>query len=188
MGVDFLSVAGHKLYGPKGVGALSIREGIELEPLLHGAAHEAGRRAGTENILQIVGLGSACNLAQTSIDEPSIAELRDHLWRSLEASFGDRVVLNGHPTQRLPNTLNVGFRGCAGGEVLAAMPNVAASTGSACHAGSVRISPVLAAMNVPRDSALGAVRFSLGRDTTRDEIDCVVESIQRVAKLPAAAN
>jgi cysteine desulfurase len=136
--------------------------------------------------LQIVGLGAACELAQTWIDEPSIAELRDHLWRSLEASLGDRVVLNGHPARRLPNTLNVGFRGWSGGEIIAAMPNVAASTGSACHAGSVHISPVLVAMNVPHVNALGAVRFSLGRGTTREEIDCVVESIRRVAKTSAA--
>jgi cysteine desulfurase len=187
MGVDFLSVAGHKLYGPKGVGALYIREGIELEPLLHGAAHEAGRRAGTENILEIIGLGAACELARAWIDERSIKDLRDHLWHSLETSLGDQVVLNGHPIRRLPNTLNVGFRGRTGGEILAAMPNVAASTGSACHAGSVHISPVLAAMGVPRDAALGAVRFSLGRDTTRDEIDCVIESILHATRCSAAA-
>lgn len=165
MGVDFLSVAGHKLYGPKGAGALYIREGLELELLMHGAGHEAGRRAGTENILEIVGLGAACELAHAWIDDRSIPELRDHLWRSLEASLGDQVVLHGHPTLRLPNTLNVGFRGIAGGELLAAMPNVAASTGSACHAGSVHISPVLAAMGVPCDAALGAVRFR-GSNTT----------------------
>lgn len=188
LGVDFLSVAGHKLYGPKGVGALYIREGIELEPLLHGAGHEAGRRAGTENILEIVGLGAACELAHTWIDEGSIADLRDHLWRSLEASLGEQVVLNGHPTLRLPNTLNVSFRGKTGGEVLAAMPNVAASTGSACHAGSMHVSPVLAAMGVPRDVALGAVRFSLGRDTTRGEIDCVVDSIVDATKRSSAAS
>lgn len=156
--VDFLSVAGHKLYGPKGVGALYIREGIELEPLLHGAGHEAGRRAGTENLLEIVGLGAACELALAWVDDGSIAELRDHLWTSLEASLGDQVVLNGHPTRRLPNTLNVSFRGISGIDLLAAIPNLAASTGSACHAGSMHISPVLAAMGVPHEVALGAVR------------------------------
>lgn len=178
MGVDFLTVAGHKLYGPKGVGALYIREGIELEPLLHGASHEAGRRAGTENILGIVGLGAACELAHAWIDEGSIASLRDDFWGSLQAAFGDdQVVLNGHPTRRLPNTLNVGFRGRIGGEILAAMPTVAASTGSACHAGSMHVSPVLAAMGVPHEVALGAVRFSLGRNTTREEIASVVDSL-----------
>jgi cysteine desulfurase len=181
MGVDFLSVAGHKLYGPKGVGALYVREGIELEPLLHGAAHEAGRRAGTENVLEIVGLGAACEFAPVWIDEHHILELRDHLWHSLEALLCDQVVLHGHSTLRLPNTLNVGFRGFTGGEILAAMPHVAASTGSACHAGSIEISPVLAAMGVPRDSALGAVRFSLGRMTSRAEIDAVVDSIRQIA-------
>lgn len=180
LGVDFLSVAGHKLYGPKGVGALFIREGIELEPLLHGAGHEAGRRAGTENVLEIVGLGAACELAHAWIQQRFISDLRDHLWRSLQAALRDQVVLHGHPTLRLPNTLNVGFRGMTGGEILAALPHVAASTGSACHAGSVSISPVLAALGVPHDSALGAVRFSLGRHTTREEIDSVVASLLTV--------
>jgi len=180
MGVDFLTVAGHKLYGPKGVGALYIREGIELEPLLHGADHEAGRRAGTENILQVIGLGAACELAQAWIDDDSVLRLRNRLWHSLEGSFGDQVVLNGHAVQRLPNTLNVGFRGRVGSDLLAAMPQVAASTGSACHAGSTHTSPVLAAMGVPFEVALGAVRFSLGRYTTAEEVDWVVDSLLRI--------
>jgi len=179
LGVDLLTVAGHKLYGPKGVGALYVREGVELEPLLHGADHEAGRRAGTENVVQIVGLGAACESAQLWIDDDSVSGLRDNLWAGLQAAFGDGVVLNGHPTRRLPNTLNVGFRGKVGGEILAAMPGLAASTGSACHAGKTHISPVLAAMGVPHDVALGAVRFSLGRETTRTEIDAVVEMLVR---------
>jgi cysteine desulfurase len=179
LGVDLLSVAGHKFYGPKGVGALFVREGIELESLLHGAGHEAGRRAGTENILEIVGLGAACELAQTWIDDTSISELRDHLWRALRIQFGDRVVLNGHLEQRLPNTLNVSFRGLSGNEILARMPNVAASTGSACHAGTTQISPVLEAMGVPTEVGLGAVRFSLGRSTTQAELDAVVDRLVR---------
>lgn len=187
LGVDLLTVAGHKLYGPKGVGALFIREGMELEPLLHGAGHEAGRRAGTENTLAIVGLGAACELAQVWIDEPSISTLRDGLWSALQASFGDKVVLNGHPTQRLPNTLNVGFRGKMGNEILTTLPNLAASTGSACHAGTTHISPVLAAMGVPRDVALGAVRFSLGRETCRSEIDQVVDWLIRSRTQSSAA-
>ncbi len=177
--VDLLTVAGHKLYGPKGVGALFAREGVDLEPLMHGAGHEAGRRAGTENILEIVGLGAACELAQSWIDDSSIHVLRDEFWNALQASFGDQVILNGHPTKRLPNTLNVGFRGQYGNEILAAMPNLAASNGSACHAGSTHISPVLAAMGVPHEVALGAVRFSLGRETTRNDIDAVVEMLER---------
>lgn len=177
MGVDLLSVAGHKLYGPKGVGALFVREGLELEPLLHGAGHEAGRRAGTENVLEIVGLGAACELAQRWIDDAQVVALRDGFWRALQDRFGDRVVLNGHPERRLPNTLNVGFRGRIGGAILAGIPNVAASTGAACHTGSMHVSPVLAAMGVSDEVAFGAVRFSLGRDTTRGEIDAVVEML-----------
>lgn len=175
LGVDLLSVAGHKLYGPKGVGALFVREGLELEPLLHGASHEAGRRAGTENVLEIVGLGAACELAQHWIEDTSIAALRDRFWQALQARFGDDVVLNGHPERRLPNTLNVSFRGELGSEILARVPNVAASTGSACHAGSLHVSPVLAAMGAPDELALGAVRFSLGRATAASEIEAVVQ-------------
>jgi cysteine desulfurase len=179
LGVDLLSVAGHKLYGPKGVGALFVREGLELEPLLHGAGHEAGHRAGTENVLAIVGLGAACELAQKWLEDRSVVALRDHFWRSLQAQFGDQVTLMGHCDERLPNTLNVGFLDEIGSEILAAMPNVAASTGSACHAGTTHISPVLAEMAVPTDVALGAVRFSLGRETTLGEVHAVVEMLVR---------
>jgi cysteine desulfurase len=177
LGVDLLTVAGHKLYAPKGVGALFIREGVQLEPLLHGAAHEAGRRAGTENVLEIVGLGAACELAKQWVDDLRVARLRDHLWQSLQERFGDRVVLNGHPEHRLPNTLNVSFCGHVGSEILAMMPEVAASTGSACHAGSTEMSPVLKAMGVPEDVGLGAVRFSLGRTSSRAEVERVLEAL-----------
>jgi cysteine desulfurase len=177
LGVDLLSVAGHKLYGPKGVGALYVREGVALEPCLHGAGHEAGRRAGTENVLEIVGLGAACDLARRWIDDSGIARLRDHFWNELFARLGENVVLNGHPELRLPNTLNVSFPGRTGGEVLSSMPHVAASTGSACHAGSMSISPVLEAMGVSSEVGLGAVRFSLGRMTTEEEIDLVVRDV-----------
>ncbi|HUY90119.1 MAG TPA: cysteine desulfurase family protein [Pirellulales bacterium] len=187
LGVDLLSVAGHKLYGPKGVGALFVREGVELEPLLHGAGHEAGRRAGTENVLEIVGLGAACELAQSWIDDRSVARLRDYFWQAIQARFGDDAVLNGHVERRLPNTLNVGFRGLIGSEILARIPMLAASAGSACHAGSVQISPVLEAMGVSADVGLGAIRFSLGRSTTRDEIDAVVEALVRNCTLPRPA-
>ena len=186
LGVDLLSVAGHKFYGPKDVGGLVVREGLELEPLHHGADHEAGRRGGTENVPAIVGLGVACNLATFWVDDRSIEALRDRLWRGLHESFGERVVLNGHPTRRLPNTLNVGFRGCFGRDLLAAVPHVAASTGSAYHAGEVKHSPALAAMGVPADVALGAVRFSLGRDTTADEIDAVGAAFSALRRRLAA--
>ena len=177
LGVDLLTVAGHKLYGPKGVGALFIREGIGLEPLLHGAGHEAGRRAGTENILEIVGLGAACELAQDWMESDRVQALRDDLWRRLQEQFGDRVVLNGHPQNRLPNTLNVSFLGQHGDEILGRLPNLAASTGSACHAGSTHISPVLATMGVSQEVGLGAVRLSLGRETTPSEIDTVMNML-----------
>lgn len=177
LGVDLLTVAGHKLYAPKGVGALYVREGVELEPLMHGAGHEAGRRAGTENVLEIVGLGAACEFARKWINEPRVRTLRDDFWRMLQERFGDRVVLNGHPEQRLPNTLNVGFLGQHGYEILARLPNVAASTGSACHAGSTHISPVLQSMETPLDVGVGAVRFSLGRGTTGEEVEAVIHML-----------
>jgi cysteine desulfurase len=177
LGVDLLAVAGHKLYGPKGVGALFIRNGHQLEPLLHGAGHESGQRAGTENVLEIVGLGAACEVAKQWIDDVRITRLRDRFWEGLQERFGDRVVLNGHPVHRLPNTLNVSFRGHVGTKLLAMIPDVAASTGSACHAGSTEMSPVLKAMGVPDEVGAGAVRFSLGRTTTPAEIETALEAL-----------
>ena len=131
--VDLLSVAGHKLYGPKGVGALYIREGTPIEPLIHGAGHESGRRAGTENALLIVGLGKACEIARQYLKEDKIRGLRDHFWTLLQENFGNGVVLNGHPSHRLPNTLNINFVGKVGAEILSQLDGVAASTGSACR-------------------------------------------------------
>jgi cysteine desulfurase len=177
LGVDLLSVAGHKLYGPKGVGALYVRKGVRLEPLIHGAGHESGRRAGTESIVLDIGLGAACELAQSWLEMESICQLRDLFWELLQARFGDRVVLNGHPTERLPNTLNVSFVAQLGSAVLSRLEGVAASTGSACHSSSVQLSPVLKAMNVPPEIGMGAVRFSIGRTTTREEIEEVVSRL-----------
>jgi len=177
LGVDLLSVAGHKLYAPKGVGALYLRKGVKIEPLIHGAGHEGGRRAGTENVLLDVALGAACEVASSWLGMPEVRELRDCFWRRLQELFGDRVVLNGHPTERLPNTLNVSFVGKVGSEILAQMEEVAASTGSACHEGAVSISPVLKAMGLSSEIAMGAIRFSLGRTTRREEIDFVVERL-----------
>lgn len=177
LGVDMLSLAGHKFYGPKGVGALYVREGVTLEPFMHGAGHEAGRRAGTENVLLDVGLGVAAVLAKDLSPATRMRELRDHFWLRLQEEFGDQVVLNGHPQHRLPNTLNVSFVGCIGADILAAMPDVAATTGSACHAGSVKMSPVLAAMQTPENVAAGTIRFSLGRGTTEDMISSVVHQL-----------
>ena len=174
LGVDLLSVAGHKLYGPKGVGALFVSEHVRLEPLIHGAGHELGRRAGTENILLGVGLGAACALSQSWLGMESVQQLRDLFWTLLQDTFGGQIALNGHPTERLPNTLNVSFIGRAGSEILSRMENVAASTGSACHSGSIEPSPVLKAMKLPPQLGMGAIRFSLGRTTTREEIESTV--------------
>ncbi len=177
---DLLSIAGHKVYAPKGVGALYIKQGTELEPFVHGAGHEAGRRAGTENVLLDIALGAACDLARSWIGMPTVLKLRDRFWNSLRESFGERVVLNGHPTQRLPNTLNVSFVGHSGAEILTKLKGVAASTGSACHAGSVVLSPVLKAMGVTQESGMGAVRFSLGRSTTINEIEYVIDQLEGI--------
>jgi cysteine desulfurase len=177
LGVDLLSLAGHKFYAPKGVGALYVRKGICLEPLIHGAGHESGRRAGTENILLDVALGKACELAQSWVRMESIRQLRDLFWELLQTRFGKGVVLNGHPTERLPNTLNVSFVGKIGSTILSGLEGVAASTGSACHSGSIELSPVLKAMKVPPEIGMGAIRFSIGRTTTREEIEQVVSRL-----------
>ena len=183
LGVDLLTIAGHKAYAPKGVGALYVRRGVTLEPLIHGAGHEAGRRAGTESVLMAAALGEACELVADLGTLEETRRLRDRLWEGLSARFGDGIVLNGHPTERLPNTLNVSFVGRVGAEVLDALDGVAASTGAACHADSVELSPVLRAMGVPPVVGMGAVRLSLGRMTTEVEID---EVLRRLAAMPAA--
>jgi len=177
LGVDFLSIAGHKLYAPKGVGALYVRGSRNLEPLIHGAGHESGRRAGTESVLLTTGLGAACTLAADLSWTKHVRELRDRFWAQLQDQFGDAVILNGHPEHRLPNTLNVSFIGRSGGTLLSALDGIAASTGSACHSERVELSPVLRAMRVPEAIGAGAVRFSLGRMTTQEEID---EAVARI--------
>ncbi len=181
LNVDLLSLAGHKLYAPKGVGALYVRRGITLEPFIHGAGHEGGRRAGTENVPYVVGLGMACDLARRALAETGqkMKALRDRLWEKLHAALGERIVLNGHPDLRLPNTLNVNFAGQSGIELLEKTPEIAASNGSACHAGHVTLSPVLKAMSVPPALGRGAVRLSVGRFTTETEIDMVVACLLR---------
>ena len=176
LGVDLLTVAGHKLYAPKGIGALYVRRGVTL---IHGASHERGQRAGTESALLAAALGKACEVATATIGGTETLRLREALWERLRAAFGDRVVLNGPPDRRLPNTLNVSFVGRIGADILAGSPEIAASTGSACHAGEIRLSPVLAAMGVAPEEGMGAIRFSLGRWTTLDEIDHAVELLQR---------
>ncbi|HEX6479457.1 MAG TPA: cysteine desulfurase family protein [Ktedonobacteraceae bacterium] len=188
LGVDMLTMAGHKVYAPKGIGALYIRHGIQLEPVIYGGGQEAGLRAGTENVAYIVALGTACMLAQEQLPESRtrLQRLRDHLQHNLEQYLPSRVFLNGHMTERLPNTLNVSIEGVVGEEVLAATPDIASSTGSACHEGSTDPSPVLMAMGKSRERALGALRLTLGRWTTVDEVEraarLLARSIDSLAK------
>jgi cysteine desulfurase len=177
LGIDLLSIAGHKVYAPKGVGALFVRRGVLLEPVVHGGGHEGGRRAGTESALLAAGLGTACELARDLSAMDRVRSLRDHFWTQMQKRFGNRVVLNGHPTHRLPNTLNVSFVGRSGADILARLDGVAATTGSACHSGLVELSPVLQAMGVGIDVGMGAIRFSLGGGTTGEELDLVVTQL-----------
>jgi cysteine desulfurase len=183
LGVDFLTVAGHKLYAPKGIGALFVRDSVTFVPLIHGASQEGGRRAGTENVLLSVALGAACRLAAEGLQEEvaRIRGLRDRLHQGLQERLAG-LTLNGHPEERLPNTLNVSIPKAMGSALLAELDEIHASTGAACHAGSTDISPVLRAMGVPEEAAVGAVRFSLGRWTTQEEVDQVVEAVAAWAK------
>ncbi len=173
LNVDLLTIAGHKLYAPKGVGALFIRKGITLAKFIHGAGQEQGRRAGTENVPYIVGLGCACEIGRCKLYEfgQKIKILRDELHKNILDGLGEeRVQLNGHPKLRLPNTLNISIKGIVGEELLTQTPEIAASTGSACHAGLTAPSPVLIAMGLSKERALGALRLSLGRWSTGEEI------------------
>lgn len=178
LGADLLTLAGHKFYAPKGVGALYVRTGAAIEPIQYGAGHEHGLRPGTENVPHIVALGEAARLARTTLAQEAarMTALRDRLQGLLAAAIPG-LHLNGHPTERLPNTLNLSFPGVAGWQVLAATPAVAASTGSACHAGDHEVSGVLAAMGLTPEAAAGAVRLSLGRFTTKAEIDTAAEAL-----------
>ena len=179
LGVDLLSVAGHKLYAPKGVGALYVREGVEIMPQIRGAGHERGRRAGTENVLLAAGLGTACELAQheTEKEQQSLASLRNRLAAGLRTGCED-IVEHGHPEHRLPNTLSVALPGQdANGLVGELAEDLAASAGSACHSGATMISYVLQAMGVEPELARATIRLSVGRFTTEEEIDRAVELI-----------
>jgi cysteine desulfurase len=181
-GIDLLSIAGHKFYAPKGVGALYIRSGVEIEKLMYGASHEAGRRAGTENVLEIVGLGQAAEIADDDLNTNAahMSEIRDRLWQGLQDELDDpqSMRLNGHRDQRLPNTLSVSFRGVEANTLLAKIGNrVAASAGAACHAEGVDVSSVLRAMDVPLAYAMGTIRFSVGKRSTAAEIDQAVQVV-----------
>jgi cysteine desulfurase len=174
LGVDLLTVVGHKMYAPKGIAALYVRPGVRLEPVIYGGGQEQGLRAGTENVPYAVALGAAADLARTEVttDGPRrLAGLRDRLHRALADGLPSGVELNGHPQRRLPNTLNVSLAGVDGNALLSAVPEVAASTGSACHAGSTEPSAVLSAMGQDRARALRAIRLSVGRWTTTADID-----------------
>jgi cysteine desulfurase len=171
LGADLLSIAGHKLYAPKGVGVLYVRRGVELPPLLLGAGQERGRRPGTENVPYIVALGEACRVAGTMLEREStrLSALAGDLFAALKREIPG-IILVGHPTQRLPNTLNVLFPDASGRKVLEKCSRVMASTGSACHADSEEPSAILTALGIAHDSALGAVRLSLGRGTTTENV------------------
>jgi cysteine desulfurase len=171
LGADLLSIAGHKLYAPKGVGVLYIRRGIALPPLLLGAGQERGRRPGTENVPYIVALGEACRIAGAMLERESkrLSGLSGDLLTALKREIPD-IVLVGDPKRRLPNTLNVLFPNASGRKVLEKCSRVMASTGSACHADSEEPSAILTALGIARDSALGAVRLSLGRGTTKENV------------------
>jgi cysteine desulfurase len=179
LGIDLLSIAGHKVYAPKGIGALYIREGVELETFMHGAGQEMGKRAGTENVLQIVGLGKACEVAKRDLNHnmAHMQTMRDKLYEGIKKEC-TQVKLNGHPEKHLPNTLNLSFHELEANRILEKIsPAVAASAGAACHAGTVDVSHVLTAMGVPLNWAKGTLRLTTGRTTTNDDIDKAVNVI-----------
>lgn len=181
LGVDLLSVAGHKLYAPKGIGALYVRSGVAPAKFCHGAGQEMGWRAGTENVVSVVGLGKACEIARRDRDDvfAHLKNMRDRLHQGVMSNV-TRLRLNGHPERRLPNTVSLAFRGVQADHLLGAIGNqVAASPGAACHSKGAQISHVLAAMQVPDVWAKGTIRFSVGRMTTEDEIDRAVVAIAR---------
>jgi cysteine desulfurase len=185
LNVDLLSVAGHKVYAPKGIGVLFIREGIQLEKFMHGAGHERNLRAGTENVLEIVGLGKACEIAKRDLDTnmAHMTAMRDRLHNGLKHSIAS-TWLNGHPEKRLPNTLSIGFQGMEASTLLndLIMADIAVSAGSACHAGSTTISHVLEAMKVPPEYAVGTLRLSVGKMTTEDEIDRAIAELAKAVQ------
>ena len=181
LGVDLLSIAGHKLYAPKGVGALYIRAGLELMPVLRGAGQERGLKPGTENVAGIAALGEASAIAQENMISQAAQEreLRDDLLARLTAAIPD-IRVNGHADERLPNTLNVIFPGIRGSLLLARCDDIAASTGAACHEGGKEVpSRVLSAMGIPTEEALGAVRLTLGRYTTAKQITSAAQILIR---------
>jgi len=183
MGVDLLSIAGHKLYAPKGIGALFIKNGVKLEKLIYGADHEQNMRAGTENVLEIVGLGKACELAMENLDKniEYYKKTRDYLYKLLKEALPD-ITVNGHPEQRLPNTLSISFPKVEANTLISRLEGVAASAGAACHAESIDVSAVLEAMAVPLDYAMGTIRFSTGRGLSMADIKTAAQEIISTVK------
>ncbi|MFN3966081.1 MAG: cysteine desulfurase NifS [Endomicrobiia bacterium] len=185
LNVDLLSLSGHKIYGPKGIGAIYIRKGTKIEPLLHGGHHERNRRAGTENVAGIVGLGKAIEIAKENMQKEIeyLTKLRDKLYNGIIEKI-ENVYLNGHPTKRLPNTLNVCFEFVEGESIILNldMKGIAVSSGSACTSGSLEPSHVLSAMGVPPAIAQGSIRFSLGKDNTEEDIDYVLEVLPEIVQ------
>jgi cysteine desulfurase NifS len=181
LGVDLLTVAGHKLYAPKGIGALYVRARVKLEKLIHGANHEMDWRAGTENVIQIVALGKAVELIDRNLPEyhNHMLEMRVRLERGLLDRFSS-VRVNGHPEKRLPNTASISFKGLEANAILSELTDLAASAGAACHSDRVEVSSVLEAMRVPPEYAMGTIRFSVGRFTTAAEIDRAVDEVAGV--------
>ncbi len=177
LGVDLLSVAGHKLYAPKGVGVLYVRRGVPLEPIMHGAGHEGGLRPGTENVASIVGLGHTAMMAFRSLEASAerLSGLRDQLHARLTEVIGERITLNGRNAPRLPNTLSVNFPNVSAADILARIPELCASTGSACHSGATSMSPTLDAMGLDPAAARGTLRLSVGWFTSVEEIDRAAE-------------
>ena len=183
LGIDLLSIAGHKFYAPKGVGALFVRTGVKLEKYVHGADHELNRRAGTENVLEIVGIGKACELVEKKLGKyiNNMEVTRKILEKALVKS-PFKFKFNGSNNRRLPNTLSVSFKGIEANTIVSELKSVAVSAGAACHSDSIDISPTLEAMKVPREFAMGTIRFSTGRYSTREEINYAVKEINRVIK------
>jgi len=183
LGVDLMSVAGHKLYAPKGIGALYIKNGVHLEKLMHGADHEQNLRAGTENVLEIVGLGKACEIAKANLIENAAhyKGMRDYLYQLLKESFPE-IKLNGHPDKRLPNTLSLSFPRVEANTLIDRLEGVAASAGAACHSESIDVSAVLEAMLVPLDYAMGTIRFSTGRGSTMSDMKKAADEIVSTVK------
>ncbi len=185
LNVNFLTIAGHKLYAPKGIGALYIRSGTNIDNLIHGAGQETGRRPGTENVPYIVGIGQACEIVSSTLDifGQKVKTLRDQLFNNVLDELSETLVrLNGHPEQRLPNTLNLSINGVVGEELLKQTPEIAASTGSACHEESTEPSTVLLEMGLTKDQALGALRLSLGRWSTKEDVNQASQIIVQSVK------